>query len=206
MENLADRYQHEASDIAQDLLVRIARGDYRSSNRLPSVRALSATYGVGQRTVGRTYRLLEAMGAVEIRHGRGVFVRDEYSVWAHPLAGDLQVGACVDSEEAAALRMFLRQASVIALGLIMQQVRSGFAGAKWVDTWTDIDRVHIEWSEGPALNDVLVRILPSLDPATGVYSAGVPGLRLSSQTDRSADLQFVAEIAVRVSLRRLSEA
>jgi GntR family transcriptional regulator len=55
----------------------IAASALRPGDRLPSVRAAAAEALVNPNTVGKAYRELEALGAVEGRNGAGVFVRPE---------------------------------------------------------------------------------------------------------------------------------
>ncbi|MEU6965076.1 GntR family transcriptional regulator [Streptomyces chrestomyceticus] len=62
-------------EIADDLLGRIASGDLRPGDQLPSTRDLAAQYEVGEKTVYRVISLLKASGQLEARQGKGVFVR-----------------------------------------------------------------------------------------------------------------------------------
>jgi GntR family transcriptional regulator len=60
--------------IVERVLDRIAAGLLVPGDRLPSVRGLAAEALVNPNTVGKAYRDLEALGAVEGRSGAGVFV------------------------------------------------------------------------------------------------------------------------------------
>ncbi len=54
----------------------VASGAVRGGDRLPSIRELSRYLGVNPTTVVKAYTELEHEGAIERRHGKGVFVRD----------------------------------------------------------------------------------------------------------------------------------
>lgn len=54
----------------------IASGELTAGDRLPSVRALASEALVNPNTVGKAYRELELLGAVEGRNGSGVYVTD----------------------------------------------------------------------------------------------------------------------------------
>ncbi|MFA5865780.1 MAG: substrate-binding domain-containing protein [Phycisphaerae bacterium] len=65
-------YQH-AMDVVEES---IRNGQYRSGDRLPSLRELSKEVGTGFRTVHRALKGLAEKGILEIRHGSGTFVSD----------------------------------------------------------------------------------------------------------------------------------
>lgn len=60
--------------VAQDLAGRIARGEYKIGQRLPSERELAQTYAVSRPTVREALIALELDGLVEVRTGSGVYV------------------------------------------------------------------------------------------------------------------------------------
>lgn len=60
--------------LVEAVLDEMAGGRLRPGDRLPSVRAMAAQALVNPNTVGKAYRELEAMGAVEGVNGSGVFV------------------------------------------------------------------------------------------------------------------------------------
>ncbi|MFJ2543987.1 FadR/GntR family transcriptional regulator [Microbacterium sp. NPDC087589] len=68
--------------VAQSLLNAIARGDYASGDRLPSHAEVAVEAGVSRATAREALLALELVGAVEVRHGDGTFVRG--------LAGDTE--------------------------------------------------------------------------------------------------------------------
>ncbi|CAA9568281.1 MAG: hypothetical protein AVDCRST_MAG49-3309 [uncultured Thermomicrobiales bacterium] len=58
-----------------EILDLIRREDLHAGDRLPSVRALAARFGVATPTLREALRRLQATGAVDIRHGSGTYVR-----------------------------------------------------------------------------------------------------------------------------------
>ncbi|WP_435771731.1 winged helix-turn-helix domain-containing protein [Nocardioides sp. SYSU DS0651] len=61
-------------DIAADLLHRIARGELRPGQPLPTIRQLQDRYDASRHEVGQARRLLVAHGAIELRRGAGAIV------------------------------------------------------------------------------------------------------------------------------------
>jgi GntR family transcriptional regulator len=60
--------------LAKQLRQRIAGGQWREGDRLPSARELSAELGLNFLTVTKVYGILEQEGLVEMRRGLGTFV------------------------------------------------------------------------------------------------------------------------------------
>lgn len=61
--------------VAQALAARIASGEHRIGNRLPSERDLAQVFGVSRPTIREAIIALELDGLVEVRMGSGVYVR-----------------------------------------------------------------------------------------------------------------------------------
>lgn len=61
--------------IAQSLLTDISSGRYAAGDRLPADRVIAETFGVSRATAREAQLVLEVIGAVEVRHGDGAFVR-----------------------------------------------------------------------------------------------------------------------------------
>jgi len=61
--------------VETDLRQRIARGEWKSGERLPPVADLAAHYGVARSTVVTAERRIEADGLIEIVANWGVFRR-----------------------------------------------------------------------------------------------------------------------------------
>src|SRR5918998_5085825 len=61
--------------IAAQLRSRIKRGDWAPGERLPSIPAIAAQYGVAKQTVQRTIDQLRVEGLLITRPGSGTFVR-----------------------------------------------------------------------------------------------------------------------------------
>jgi DNA-binding FadR family transcriptional regulator len=62
--------------VAEQLLDAIARGDYPVGSRLPGDREIAAMAQVSRPTAREAILALELVGAVEVRHGAGVYVVD----------------------------------------------------------------------------------------------------------------------------------
>ena len=60
--------------VREQIEAAIERGDFQPGDRLPSERDLVAMTGVSRVTVREAIRSLEAVGLVEVQHGRGCFV------------------------------------------------------------------------------------------------------------------------------------
>lgn len=63
--------------LLEGLLDAMSRGAVAASEQLPTVRGLAEQVVVNPNTVAKVYRELEALGAVEGRHGSGVYVTPE---------------------------------------------------------------------------------------------------------------------------------
>ncbi len=61
--------------VAQQLLMAIARGDFAAGDRLPPDREIATSAGVSRPTAREALLALELIGAVEVRHGDGAYVR-----------------------------------------------------------------------------------------------------------------------------------
>ncbi|HEX4681247.1 MAG TPA: FadR/GntR family transcriptional regulator [Gemmatimonadaceae bacterium] len=66
-ESLVDR-------LAGEIRASINSGDYELGERLPTIMEMARRFGVGHPTVREALKKLEAVGAIEIRHGSGVYV------------------------------------------------------------------------------------------------------------------------------------
>jgi len=61
--------------IVEQIKYKIACGQLRESDRIPSIRALARQLGINPRTVVKAYEELQHAGLVVMQHGRGVFVK-----------------------------------------------------------------------------------------------------------------------------------
>src|SRR6266516_973816 len=61
--------------IADDLRAAIQSGELRPGDKLPSIRELTERYGVTHVTADQALRVLKAEGLVDVRRGRGSYVR-----------------------------------------------------------------------------------------------------------------------------------
>lgn len=73
--------------VAQQLLTSIATGEYIPGTRLPGDRDLAERLEVSRATAREAILALEIVGAVEVRHGDGTFVR------AHPAVSAIEASA-----------------------------------------------------------------------------------------------------------------
>jgi DNA-binding FadR family transcriptional regulator len=64
--------------VAQQLLTAVAEGELVPGARLPGDRQLAERLGVSRATVREAILALEVIGAVEVRHGHGTFVRTRH--------------------------------------------------------------------------------------------------------------------------------
>jgi GntR family transcriptional repressor for pyruvate dehydrogenase complex len=90
-------------DELTDRILSLIRSEgLRPGDRLPSNRALSEQVVVATPTVREALRRLEATGAVELRHGSGVYVRADVSrlIMVNPNRLRLEFGAILDLLEA----------------------------------------------------------------------------------------------------------
>src|SRR5918911_3018195 len=67
--------EHPHRQIAAALRAQIHRGDWGPGERLPSIPAIAAMYGVAKQTVQRTIDQLRVEGLLITRPGSGTFVR-----------------------------------------------------------------------------------------------------------------------------------
>jgi GntR family transcriptional repressor for pyruvate dehydrogenase complex len=65
------------NDLAERIKQFIAKEGFVAGNRLPSIAILAREFGVGAPTVREALKRLEMAGAVDIRHGSGVYVARE---------------------------------------------------------------------------------------------------------------------------------
>ena len=63
--------------IVSQVQVAIASGDLRPGDKLPSTRDLARRFGIHSNTVSAAYRELAVKGAVHLRKGSGIYIREE---------------------------------------------------------------------------------------------------------------------------------
>jgi GntR family transcriptional repressor for pyruvate dehydrogenase complex len=91
-----------ADELTARILRHIREENLGPGDRLPSTRELSARFAVATPTLREALRRLEATGAVEIRHGSGVYVRGDLSrlILTNPNQAPLGGAMLVDLMEA----------------------------------------------------------------------------------------------------------
>lgn len=67
---------HRTEQVRQQLLGAIERGDFKPGDALPSERTLTEIFEVSRVSVREAIRSLQAIGVLEVQHGRGCFVVD----------------------------------------------------------------------------------------------------------------------------------
>ena len=67
--------EHPHRQIASALRAQIRRGDWAPGERLPSIPAIAAQYGVAKQTVQRTIDALRIEGLLITKPGSGTYVR-----------------------------------------------------------------------------------------------------------------------------------
>jgi GntR family transcriptional repressor for pyruvate dehydrogenase complex len=73
--------------LAETIRAQIVDGRLAVGDRLPSIEALAEQFGVGRASVREALQVLATLGLVDIRHGRGAFIRDvgespdRYATW-----------------------------------------------------------------------------------------------------------------------------
>lgn len=88
--------------LSQLILDLIRAENLRPGERLPSVSALAERFSVATPTLREALRRLEAMGAIRIRHGSGIYVLDGFdrAVMVNPHYGQLDAHEIMDLLEA----------------------------------------------------------------------------------------------------------
>lgn len=88
--------------LSQLVLELIRTENLQTGNRLPSVNALAERFSVATPTMREALRRLEAMGAIKIRHGSGMYVLDslERALVVNPHYGKLDPQEIMDLLEA----------------------------------------------------------------------------------------------------------
>lgn len=66
--------QSLSDDLARRIRMLITAEGFGPGDRLPSINSMAKRFGVGHPTLREALRRLEAVGAVDMRHGAGVFV------------------------------------------------------------------------------------------------------------------------------------
>ncbi|CAH0125289.1 HTH-type transcriptional regulator LutR [Arthrobacter sp. Bi83] len=67
--------QRRYLSVAQEILTAIATEKYAPNERLPAHNEIAAQFGVSRPTAREAFLALELIGAIEVRHGDGTFVR-----------------------------------------------------------------------------------------------------------------------------------
>lgn len=91
-----------SEDLAQRVLSLIKNENLKTGDRLPSVRAMADRFEVAPPTLREALRRLQTTGVIELKHGSGVYVRndEERMVFANPNQLKLDADTILDLLEA----------------------------------------------------------------------------------------------------------
>lgn len=90
--------QSQSDRLTHDILEMIRTEQFAAGSRLPALPALAERFAVATPTLRESIRRLQAVGAVDIRHGSGVYVRDpaQRILVSNPYAGALNARLILD--------------------------------------------------------------------------------------------------------------
>lgn len=148
-----------------------------AGDRLPSVQALASELAVAAPTVRESLRRLQAIGAIELRHGSGIYVRDPRRrvLIANPYPGPLEGQAILDLLEARHLiEPYLAglTASVATDGELAQ-LGDGLEGAGRLLRGQDeaLHRLNMDFHRGVARFSRSAVLAQTVDSIVDVYGA-----------------------------------
>lgn len=102
-----------ADEVAQRVAEMIRDGTYEPGDRLPAISEMASRFEVGHPTLREALKKLEVLGSVEIKHGSGVYVKNNQDIllMSNPIfAGEVSREMLLDLIEA---RMPIELKSVI---------------------------------------------------------------------------------------------
>ena len=67
------------AQLMDEIKHKVATGDLKPGDQLPTVRQLAADLRINFNTVARAYRMLDEDGIISTQHGRGTFILDKPS-------------------------------------------------------------------------------------------------------------------------------
>lgn len=157
--------------VAAQLHELILAGELEPGARLPSIRELASSFGVSIAAIRESLSALEAAGLLDVRHGRGTYVRERPPI-QQPFAGWLSFGSDADElrgliearrvietriAELAAERRTAREAEAIAEAMRAMETAGSHLGP-----FVEADvAFHLRIAEA-AHSPVLQRILAAL--------------------------------------------
>ena len=72
-----------SNQIVQEIYFKVASGEYKKGDKIPSVRGMAAMRSVSPDTVQRAYSHLEKVSLIETKHGLGTYITDDESWIEH---------------------------------------------------------------------------------------------------------------------------
>jgi GntR family transcriptional regulator, transcriptional repressor for pyruvate dehydrogenase complex len=150
----------------------IAAGELAAGERLPSERDLAAIFGVSRLSIREAFRLLDAAGLVDVRHGAGTFVARRQAAPAEATAAPRVGGASLDElfeirlllEPAAAEWAARRrdEAAVGTLRRLVERFETAVGAADWGLAVEHDVQLHVAIAEA-ADNTLLAAFVRSLN-------------------------------------------
>lgn len=92
-----------ADEVAQRVTQMIREGAYEPGDRLPAISKMASRFEVGHPTLREALKKLEVLGTVEIKHGSGVYVKNDRDVllMSNPIfSGEVSKEMLIDLIEA----------------------------------------------------------------------------------------------------------
>jgi DNA-binding FadR family transcriptional regulator len=168
--------------IAQELSARIARGEYKVGQRLPSERDMAQAFAVSRPTLREAIIALELDGLVEVRTGAGVFVVSAEPAGGHPGARDigpfelLEARTAIEGEACAMAALRIDDAQLAALQALVDEMQS--ENAHSVIKSEDADRRFHELIASATQNSAIV------DAVTMLWDARMRSPQNRSMSDK----------------------
>jgi GntR family transcriptional regulator len=135
--------------LAMTLRHRIARGEWKVGQRLPTVEQLAAELKVGKVTVRQAFALLSAAGLIESRRGRGTIVRQVPD--GHPHGG---IRAAINDMEVSQPDLEIRILDISAPMMSLPPHLSEIG--RPTPPYVRIDKVHVNSGEPFSLMELYV--------------------------------------------------
>lgn len=152
--------------IAQELAAKIARGEYKVGQRLPSERDLAQAFAVSRATLREAIIALELDGLVEVRTGSGVFVVSAQPADGQPGARDigpfelLEARRAIEGEACAMAAVRITDEQLDDLQALVEEMQS--ENAHSVIRSEDADRRFHELIASATQNSAIIDAVTSL--------------------------------------------
>lgn len=195
-QSLADRLAHQIWQLIQT-------SGYKTGDRLPTIMDMAQRFNVGHPTVREALRKLETMGAVEIRHGSGVYVTrsDDVLVLASPAyRGEVTKKLLTDLIQAR-IPIEVQSAGLAAKNATpehLEEMRALLASAgRSLDDDVLLNRINMAFHKQIALasgNTVLAQLLDVLRDLFAEEQRLILDIHGSATRDHGEHLQILAAL------------